>query len=515
MIPVIGYIRVSTAREEMISPEIQQNAINAWAARTGRKIIEWIIDLDTSGRNSKRQVMTAIGRIETGVAREIAVYRYDRWGRNALESMANIGRLEAVGGQLQSATEPLDAETAIGRYSRTNALALAEMQSDLISENWRAALDNRLARGLPSHGTARYGYLRLGRILDVGNPAPTPRYRVDPNDPLGERYEPDYEGGTADVLADLYHRFIGGQGGTALVNMLHRAGILNATGKTWEYGALMAVLDSGFGAGLLRIHDSGCRCDKRKRKHCPNNLWLPGAHAPIIDTDTWEAYQEARQRRHRYAPRARAAVYPLSGLVRCGICYGGMVVTGGARHPSGYQYVCNRWKRNRDCVAASPSRARVEREVLAMLAEWSDDIDRPVVEERESVRIVPDTARLTQLLAAKDAVLVQLVKDRAADGGRTPAAVWDAARDGLLEERARIAEQLAQEPAEPVGRASFAPVMVGLLESWEVLAAEARREMLAQMIRHVIVRRGERRGHPEVVVTPVWEPCDLPCCQDS
>src|SRR3954464_3145089 len=126
-IPMIGYIRVSLAREETISPEIQKKTISSWAARSGRHIIDWVVDLDRSGRNFRRKVIKAIERIEGREAVEIGVYRYDRWGRNAVESLANVKRVELAGGQVISVSEPIDAETAVGRYTRNNAFSIAEM----------------------------------------------------------------------------------------------------------------------------------------------------------------------------------------------------------------------------------------------------------------------------------------------------------------------------------------------------------------------------------------------------
>jgi hypothetical protein len=160
-------------------------------------------------------------------AREIVVYRYDRWGRNAADSLANVRRVELAGGGVVSATEPLDPDMAVGKCNRTNAFALAELQSDLIGENWKAVHSSRKGRELP-------------------------------------------------------------------------------------------MMDSGFGAGLLRVHDPACKCEASPGHQpprqpgedaagesgpaCTRAIWLPGAQRPVITAPEWEKYLERRGRMREMPP---------------------------------------------------------------------------------------------------------------------------------------------------------------------------------------------------------------------
>ncbi|MEU3218613.1 recombinase family protein [Streptomyces sp. NPDC006971] len=54
--PYIGYVRVSTWKEEKISPELQREAITRWARDVGARIIDWVEDLDESGRHFRRKI---------------------------------------------------------------------------------------------------------------------------------------------------------------------------------------------------------------------------------------------------------------------------------------------------------------------------------------------------------------------------------------------------------------------------------------------------------------------------
>jgi site-specific DNA recombinase len=511
-IAAIGYIRVSHAREEMISPDIQRRAITDWARRMNREIIGWIEDLDVTGRNFRRKVMKGIERIERKEAQEIAAYRYDRWGRNGLDSLANIARVEQAGGRVQSATEPFDPETAIGKYSRHNAVGLAELQSNLIGENWRAAHANRLARGLPSASTPRYGYILKGRVRDPLNPK---LRRLDPNDPEGERYEPDIEGGTAAILVDLYRRYVAGEGSATIVGWLNGWQYRNARGSSWSYPGLFDVLDSGFAAGLLRIHNPDCRSCANVSA-CRNRIYIPGAQQPLIGPDLWEDYLQRRRKAARTPPRTLNPKYPLTGLCVCGHCWGASIHSGTRAGP-GTQFRCGRYANFGECRGLYIRRAFVEDEVRKELKRWAADIDSraAVTKSRLAAKAVAeaDRTRLDNELVKIDAALARLATQKAIDGDRMPDGVYEQSRDQLLARRAELDASLAQ-VADLTQQTAVdcVPIILGLLAEWDVLPVLSKREVLAKLIRHVILSRPVPGGPAKVEIVPIWENCERPCC---
>lgn len=499
LLPAIGYVRVSMAREDMISPEIQQSAISGHAERTGRRVIAWVTDLDATGRNFRRKVQGAIARIEAGEAAEILVYRYNRWGRNAHDSLANIARVRQAGGQVVSATEPMDAETAIGKYTITNALALAEMESDIIAENWRAALSRRVQTGIPATGYPRFGYIRKGRVPREGAPH---LYRRDP-DGSDERYEPDPE--TGPVLAELYARFSAGTGTTRLLAYLNGSGIPTVRGGPWSVQTLASVLDSGFAAGLLKVHDPRCPC--RQPSRCKRVTFLPGAHEPVITPETWRAYLERRERLRDVPPRSRVAAYPLTGLVSCGSC-GGPCIACTANGQRGYAYRCNRWVQHHGCEGVWVRRSLVEQAVMARLAEWHEGKSLEVTPARKRAQAGAESAerRLRAKLAKADKELVSLVRLQAQAGDETPGAAYETAKAAVLAERAEAEAALAK-----AGRArqragtDYRPLVGDLMANWDFLAPARKRDALAKVIARVVVTRTGYRTPADIRVVPVWE----------
>jgi DNA invertase Pin-like site-specific DNA recombinase len=499
---MIGYLRVSTAREDMLSPELQEDALTGWARANNRRIVAWLRDLDHTGRDfARRKVAQGIAAIEAGEAAEIGVYRYDRWGRNAVDSLANCRRVEMAGGAVVSATEPLDPETAIGRYNRTNAFALAEMQSDLIGEGWTAVHKRRVAGGLPAAGTPRFGYVRLGRIPD---PVRAHVYRRDMEDPAGERYVPDPR--TGPILAGLYERYVKGEGPRSLARFLNEQGILTARGGPWSRQSVMQVLASGFAAGLLRAHDGGCKCG-RSAHQCPKAAYYPGRHEAVITPETWRAFLERRSQRREAPSRAREPVYPLSGL----LCHGGrcgarLTITYNYGTP-GWGYRCPRRGEQNDCDGVFVRRHVAEERVLEWLGRLAADIDAiPVAGARSRAvrRASGQVARFAAEETRARNALARLLANRALDPD-TPARAYEEARAGLMArlEAAQARVRQARD-AESANAGAAVPVARPLMEEWDTFTAAERREGLGKLIRRIDVHRTGYRKPPRIEIVPVW-----------
>lgn len=509
LIPAIGYIRVSTAREEMISPELQERAIREWADRHDRRITGIVTDLDKSGRNFKRRVQEAIQAIRDDEAREIIVWKFSRFGRNRVGWAVHLDKVESAGGALISATEEVDAKTAAGKFTRGMLAEVAAFESDRASEQWKETLSWRLAHGLPKHGHKRFGYIRRGRILVPGE---TNLYRTDPDDPAGERYEPDPD--LVGVYRSLYERYVSGDGGPALVTWLNQLGVPTTSGGPWNIQALYRALDSGFAVGLLREHRDDCDCKHPTR--CRNVTYYPGAQKPIIDAGLWDRYRALREERSRVAPRARTPRYPLSGLLRCGGCGHLMTTTSGRDGPA-YGYKCGRWGEVPSCTKAFVRRAPAEKAVLAELAQWAEDIEReaaaaPTPEAVPVLDARPDVGQAEREIARLDRALVRLRKMRALDDDDDEQAEreYQAARAELLAERARHTERLeaARQQPERRTRADYGPVIAGLLDTWEVMTPGEKQAMLRSVVRVVRVHRrpGPRGTMPRMDIVPVWAP---------
>lgn len=517
LIPVIGYVRVSTWREEKVSDQIQMDVIRDAAARRGRYVAEWITDLDATGRNFKRRIMEAIGLIEAGdnPLREIWLWKFSRFGRNRHGVAINLARVEQVGGELVSATEDVDATTATGRFTRGMLFEVAAFESDRAGEQWRETHELRRAMGLPSTGRKRFGYRWHPRRIPDGEGGwklQDEWYEVLPTQ--------------AEMISEAYAMYSGGTTGfNRLAERWQSLGVTNSWGNPWQSQGVRDYLDSGFAAGLLYVHkpDVPCpdksRCHKRIRDHWTH---LPAEHEAIVEGDVWDVYRERREARKSTPRRALAPKYPLSGLVECGICrdmgrrsHAGIAPSGGV---AGKAYRCGVLVRKAiQHEHVWVHREHAEGEVFAWLLQVRDEIDaiaagRVVVPQP---RLDPGvTVKRKQVTDAVDKLTRAL--DRATEGH----VMGDIPRDSYLRTRERLSQQLADRQAEldalprleepSPGPMPFREIVRDLLTEWDVISVDKKRLLLSTLLRRVEVRRGE----PAVTIVPAWGPPDAPLTVD-
>jgi site-specific DNA recombinase len=514
LVPAIGYVRVSWAREEMIAPETQRAAITACAARKGYVIIAWAEDLDMTGRNFKRKIMSVIARVKAGEAEAIIVWKFSRFGRERVGVQVYLAELEEAGGRLVSATEDVDTTTATGKFQRGVLLEVSAFESDRAAETWAETYGWRVRQGLPPFGRPRFGYRLEGRVRDEDDPHRTRHVRGKE-----EKYVPALAAGS-EALASAYRAYIGGSGFHAIAGALNAAGWETAYGGRWRAQGVMDVLDSGFGAGLLLLHDPACRC--KRKASCRRRAWLKGAHEPVIEAEEWQAYRRRREQVTALPPRSREARYPVTGLVRCGHCRAAMV-------PSGYGssgvalFTCSRRRQYGDCDGKpSLSVSRITDAVREAVTVWAADIDAAAIDAARAAGLrdaAAEIARLEDVLVRYDRRLVKLAVDRSADidgilgddRWKQAAAIVRGERDEAAADLEAARKALARGPS-----ADVVPALKGLAADWHLLGPAELNKALRGLVRRIVVyREGERvrdragwwRLMPaRFEVLPLWEP---------
>lgn len=509
--PYIGYVRVSTWKEEKISPELQKSAIEEWARRNGRRIIGWIVDLDATGRNFKRKIMRGVEAVEAGFARGIAVWRYSRFGRNRTGNAVNLARLEFVGGRLESATEPIDAGTAIGEFQREMIFAFGNFESNRAGEQWRETHEHRRTKEqLPATGRQRFGYVWHRRWDPRTETLQKERYSIDPD--------------AGPALLEAYERKVdGGEGFTQICAWLNASGFRTTAGNLWEQSSLRKYMDSGFAAGLLRVHATSCKCGELWK--CDRWSFMPGAQPALIDEDLWTRYLEHRQQVKDTPPRARNATYPLTGLMRHGDCRRGMgAFRGGStgQTVNGYGYRCNWYIKSGGsaCSGANITRARTEKHVRDWLADEAApgvDAAPPVQQRRQDVtkareRAAAERKRLTKEIKKLSDGLANLRADHAVNPDDYGLGEYEEARNKIKKQKAeaeKALESVTVVEATP-DRTDFEPLVVGLLDEWDTLTVTEKNGILRKLVRRVVVYRVDRgegkRATARVEIHPLWEP---------
>jgi DNA invertase Pin-like site-specific DNA recombinase len=488
----------------MISIDIQKSVVTEAAERRGRYIAEWIEDPDQSGRHFKRKIMKGIERVEAddNPLSEIWVWKFSRFGRNRHGVAINLARIENVGGQLISATEDVDAKTAVGRFTRGMLLEVAAFESDRAGEQWKETHELRRSMGLPATGGKRFGYTWFPRRIPDGKGGWTlqdERYEVHP-DP-------------AELSLEGIQRYNAGKTGYGKIAIRwNDLGMFNTRGRPWQDQAVRWYFDSGFGAGLLVTHRPDVQCgDPGRCQKPPHYDHRPAEHEGIWSGDEWDEYHERRAARKSTPRRSLTPAYPLSGLIRCGVCQS-FPINDNSRCPC-YAYNCGALTRH----AVSHEivwirRSVVEGEVFGWLLTVRDEIDdiatgRVVIPQPHKA---PDATKARKRLEKEIAKLTGAL-DRAAEGftlGDIPRDSYLRTRDKFAGQRAERQKELDALPDDDAPQLSPLPyreTVQGLLDEWDTISVPSKRVMLAS-----IVRRVEIAPNKSVFVVPVWAPADDP-----
>ncbi|MGY5764937.1 recombinase family protein [Brachybacterium sp. DNPG3] len=443
------YLRQSTFREESISLELQETAGREYAAQQGYTVVGMESDPGLSGRTFNRPGVAAVmDAVESGTADVIILWKWSRLSRNRLDWYLAADRAQEAGGRIESATEPIDTSTSIGRLARGMMIEIAAFESERAGDQWKEAQARRVRQGLPHDGRVRFGYV----------------YNAEQ-----KMYVPDPV--TGPVFADLYRRFTAGETFYSLCIWLNTQGIPTATGSNiWTAGNLRQIMDREFAVG--KVHYLG-------QVH-------PGAHEPLITEAEHAAYRQARKKRAA-APRSEASEYLLAGLVYCGVC--GRKLTGASARGRWFYYRCysSRFTGKHSYVQA-PAPA-VETAVHEKLIETAAHITTLAVPETPTITV--DTATLKRAIQQHKTSLGRLAVQLAE--GIISADAYSAAAPALEQKLATAREALEAATAEQVVPPMHDAV-VSLVADWHILPTSHRRALLARAVEKVVVDFNDERS---------------------
>lgn len=534
------YIRVSTEREKMCSPKIQEKGCDRYAAKYGIDIVEVVLDLDKTGRDfADRKISDLIRRVRNGEADGILIFRINRWGREAEGCMTYLKELIAAGGQLLSTKESIDMNTSAGRKAIRDAFSDAEYESDVIGDNWRAAHEDRWDNGFRHSGREMFGYRRCDdcRRRKDKSRAFEACDSCDGVPVVDERTADTHEGETtafprSAAIAEFYPRVVSGtETMSAVVGDMARRGVRSLNGNVMDAQAWYRVLDTGFAAGYVRRKSEAKRDETTTHKPHDYDIWFKGVHDTdelrLCSEETWTAYKKWRAA-PRSPSRPTAASKFVSGMMKCyregdngEACTGNMVSytmrstsSGKARKKTTTRgFRCSVFVRTKgcSCKGVTVSYGRVEQAVLAFLdlhAAGSESMDEKVraaaammaTGQAEAVAVEKKLTKLT----ARRKDLKDLYTDP--DSGMSAADY----NDTLSRFNVQIAKlELELDGARRRATAVVIPppqVFRGIREEWPRITEDRKRQMLGHVIDRIEVRRrgpGERSSNLRVV--GVWD----------
>jgi DNA invertase Pin-like site-specific DNA recombinase len=459
-----GYIRVSRVGKRegpsFISPDLQRQRIEGLAAAGGHEVVRWHTDLDESGTKAERPgFVEALTRVDRGETEGIAVAKLDRFARSVADCAAAVKRIQTADGVLLSAHESIDTSGAFGRFVLNVMSAMAELEVERIRENWEAAREAAVARGVHISSKVPTGYRRGedGR-LEVVDGVP---------------------------ISEVFRRKADGASWRELGKLLEDAGVRTPYGaERWQAGSLRRLIANRVYLGEARSGE----------------FILRGAHPALLSEAEWQAAQ--------FIGVKSANVFGgalLSGLLRCAGC-GYILKADTMRDRKGAKrrlYRCRDHATGQCTGRASVLGSVVEPWVVDRFFAEFPSLQASAIESSKEIAAaegrVVETER--ELVLYRDTPITDIGQELWAEG---------------MQARARALENAHRELGEARGTAASAemPTAAELRRMWRDLTLADQREVLSGSIDAVFIRQCGRHNAPvaerAIVLWAGTAPDDLP-----
>jgi site-specific DNA recombinase len=462
-----GYLRVSQARDGMLADSIYRQEIEGYASAYGYRLVEVFADLDFSGRKGAKARPAFTTMLERRDEFDlIIVPKLSRFGRSMKDNLAAYDLLEGSGVGIAFLDLRMDTTTSGGKLMRNVLTALAEYESDLISERWKDTHRYLAKNGRHLGGvTVPFGYQYADKQLSP-HPTQAPEARL------------------------IFERFAAGWGLRAIARDLNERGVTGQRGsKVWNQSRIVRILDNPTFAGY---------------RHYGDEL-TEGQWEPLIDRELWERVRLTRMATKASRPalnRKGKGGSLLSELLTC-TC-GAPMWRSTTSNPARSTYECSKSARKREgeCRAGGVAAGRVENIVTEAFME------RIAAPFAAHVRTAPDKAfraaspkvDSTAQLAVIDRKLETLVRLMLASPGPATDAIFRRQAEALEAERAEVSIQAAREGVASRATRARADSLdelraraADLRAVWAAATVSERNEMLRTAINSVRVLPGRAR----------------------
>jgi DNA invertase Pin-like site-specific DNA recombinase len=307
-----AYVRVSDERQDEYSPDSQLKKIREYAAKDGYLIPDEYVFYDDgiSGKSTRRRDdfnrMIAIAKEKNHPFDVIYVWKFSRFARNQEESMVYKNLLRKKGVSVVSVSEPIPE----GHFG-----TLIERIIEWMDEFYLVNLGTEVMRGMTEKVTrgeavipAPFGYIN------------------------GEKtFLPDEEGGTADIVREIFERYANGEKQREIAILLGQRGVRTKRGNPPENRWVDYILNNPCYIGKVRWTPDGLRAVSKRDFHNEKIMIIDGLHQPLISMELWEKVQtmldNQKKAYPKYAKRQQPVDYMLKGLVRCSLCGGTLAMS--------------------------------------------------------------------------------------------------------------------------------------------------------------------------------------------
>lgn len=353
-----GYIRVSTNKQEELSPDSQEKLLRDYASRNNIIILKVFFEIGVSGRKAKKrpqfQEMIGAAKGKDHPVDMILVWKFSRFARNQEESIVYKSLLKKQHNvEVVSVSEPLS-DDPFG--------SLIERIIEWMDEYYSIRLSGEVFRGMKENAT-RGGYQArppLGyKIVERGKPPV-----IVPEE--------------ADVVRMIFDKYVNaGMSFFDISRFLNSLGLKTSHGKPFERRSIEYIIQNPSYCGMIRWNRTENATNRIKDK----DEWVlaEGEHPAIISRELFDAAQERFASTYKPKGKRPSSTYKhwLSGLLKCPACGRTLVACTMSRaNGDKYSYFsCYGYNKGKCEKPHGISSLKLEKEFLASIKETLDSGD--------------------------------------------------------------------------------------------------------------------------------------------
>ena len=316
------YARYSSERQSERSIDDQIALCRDFVARAGGAVVEVFTDYALTGASTAQRpgLQALMEAAKTGSFDTVVAEALDRLSRDQEDTAALYKRLAHVDVAIETVAEGRVDELHVGLKGTMNALFLKDLAAKI-----RRGQRGRIAEGRSAGGLS-YGY-RVVREIGLDGELVRGKRAIDE--------------AQAEVIRRIFREYVDGRSGRAIAKRLNAEGVPAPRGPKWNASTINGnkarrngILWNELYAGFLVYNRTTFRRDPDTGKRVPRlnaaSDWVVQEvqELRIVEADLWDAAQAVKTRMAAYPAHIRRRPKRLlSGLVKCGICGGGYVVT--------------------------------------------------------------------------------------------------------------------------------------------------------------------------------------------
>lgn len=354
-----GYVRVSTGKQDELSPDSQAKLLKDYAKSHGYVVSKIFYEVGISGRKADKrpefQKMIGLAKASDHPADAILVWKYSRFARNQEESIVYKSLLKKKHNvDVISVSEPL----VDGPFG-----SLIERIIEWMDEYYSVRLSGEVTRGMREKAE-RGGY----------QARPPLGYKI-----VSHKEPPVIVPEEAEIVKLIFEKYVhDGMGLFEIARLLNSHNFKTSHGKEFERRSIEYILQNPTYCGMVRWN----RTINESKEIRPESEWIiaEGEQPAIISKELFDKAQERYKREYRPRGARPASTYKhwLSGIVKCPACGRTMTACKIENNKQTYCYFrCYGYSKGKCAAKNSISSLKLEPAVL------------------ESIKSVLDTGKIT------------------------------------------------------------------------------------------------------------------------